>query len=147
MRLNHVASRRVCITLSTGSSPRLSDEILDVLGAKRFRGKDFLYALNILISLNILPEVSYIKSARKDTFDNTDDIFEDYMRVVHEMADNLEIEDLTKAKEKLRLWIEQHRVINQEAGNPGSSDKPQKKYCLDVVRTAAWAFIAWDKTT
>ncbi len=48
LRLTEVARRRVCITLATGSSPRVDERILAAVGLPSVLGRDYLYAFNIL---------------------------------------------------------------------------------------------------
>ena len=68
LRLTEVARRRVCITLATGSSPRVDERILAAVGLPAVLGRDYLYAFNILADEGIRAEVRYIDSTRDDTF-------------------------------------------------------------------------------
>ncbi|MFR5091974.1 MAG: hypothetical protein ACLTDR_08140 [Adlercreutzia equolifaciens] len=68
LRLTEVARRRVCITLATGSSPRVDERILAAVGLPSVLGRDYLYAFNILASEGVKAEVRYIDSTRDDTF-------------------------------------------------------------------------------
>ena len=47
LRLTDIARRRVCITLTTGSSPRTDERIMAELGLKDALCPDYLYAINI----------------------------------------------------------------------------------------------------
>ena len=82
LRLTDVARRRVCVTLSTGSSPRSDDTLLAELGLAGRAGRDYLYAFNILANEGLSPEISYIKSTRDDTFETWDDAWESFTRMV-----------------------------------------------------------------
>ncbi len=64
LRLTDVARRRVCITLATGSSPRIDERVLDAIGLPTVLGRDYLYAFNILADGGIKAEVRYIDSTR-----------------------------------------------------------------------------------
>ncbi len=145
IKLHDTARRRVCITLTTGSSPRSDNELLAELGLKERIGHDYLYAFNILVGEGILPEVSYIESLRKDTFDTVEEVFEDFARMVRDVECGLTPSELESALLRLREWLEDHKIGNPEAGEPDAKGIAQKKYCLDRPRKVTWAFIAWDK--
>ena len=144
MRLTSVARRRVCITLSTGSSPRMDERILSDIGVRNEFGNDFLYAFNILAGEGILPEVSYIESTRTDTFDSIDDAYEDFSRMTLDAMADKESPEARSALERLRAWTDEHVVANPEAGVPDKKGLPQKKLKLDYQRIVTWAFLAWD---
>ena len=76
LRLTEVARRRVCITLATGSSPRVDERILAAVGLPAVLGRDYLYAFNILAAEGIKAEVRYIDSTRDDTFASPEDAYE-----------------------------------------------------------------------
>ena len=76
LRLTEVARRRVCITLATGSSPRVDERILAAVGLPAVLGRDYLYAFNILAAEGIRAEVRYIDSTRDDTFASPEDAYE-----------------------------------------------------------------------
>ena len=76
LRLTEVARRRVCITLATGSSPRVDERILAAVGLPSVLGRDYLYAFNILAAEGIRAEVRYIDSTRDDTFATPEDAYE-----------------------------------------------------------------------
>ena len=144
MRLTSVARRRVCITLSTGSSPRMDERILSDIGVKNEFGNDFLYAFNILVGEGIMPEVSYIKSTRTDTFESFDDAYDGFSRMVLDAVTDKESPETSAALDRLRTWTEQHLVANPEAGEPDKKGVPQKPFKLDCTRIVTWAFLAWD---
>ena len=75
MRLTDAARRRVCITLPTGGSPRTDERVLTALGLQNQLGRDYLYAFAILAEEGLKPEVSYIESARPDTFDTPEEAY------------------------------------------------------------------------
>lgn len=144
MRLTSVARRRVCITLSTGSSPRMDERILADIGVKNQFGNDFLYAFNILVGEGIMPEVAYIKSTRSDTFDSVDEAYDDFSRMTLDAMADKESPEAAAAVERLRTWTDAHLVANPDAGNPDKKGLPQKAFKLDYPRIVTWAFLAWD---
>lgn len=144
MRLTAVARRRVCITLSTGSSPRMDERILADIGVKNEFGNDFLYAFNILVNEGIMPEVAYIKSTRTDTFDSVEEAYEDFSRMTLDALADKESPEAAAALKRLREWTDEHLIANPDAGAPDKKGVPQKDFKLDYQRVVRWAFLAWD---
>ncbi|MBE6469669.1 MAG: methyltransferase domain-containing protein [Coriobacteriaceae bacterium] len=136
MKLDRTARRRCCVTLVTGASPRLDTTVMDAIGAAYTSGCDYVYAFNILVGEGIAPEVAYIDSPRRDTFDSLEAGVADFSRM-------LEGGNEDRAGE-LHSYIEAHMVPNPHAGEPGSKGLPQGRYMLDHVRRVRWAFISWE---
>lgn len=153
LRLTDVARRRVCITLSTGSSPRSDDELLAELGLVGRAGRDYLYAFNILANEGLSPEVAYIKSTRDDTFDTRDDAWASFTRMVDSAlrvspdgaASAAEEAERKAAYERLGAWLDQNLVPNPDAGKPDRKGVPQGKLKTVRPRIISWAFISWEK--
>ena len=135
LKLDAVARRRCCISLVTNASPRHDTHILDAIGASVTSSHDYVYAFNILVGLGVTPEVRYIDSARRDTFDSLEDGVRDFARML-EGGNEHRIGEL-------RAYIREHMVENPHAGEPGSKGIPQGGYMLDHERVVRWAFIAW----
>lgn len=153
LRLTDVARRRVCVTLSTGSSPRSDDALLADLGLVGRAGRDYLYAFNILANEGLSPEVSYIQSARDDTFETWDDAWESFTRMVDGAlrfapdgtAGAAEEAERAAAHERLRAWLDDNLIPNPDAGKPDRKGVPQGKLKTTRPRIISWAFIAWGK--
>ena len=153
LRLTDVARRRVCVTLSTGSSPRSDDALLADLGLVGRAGRDYLYAFNILANEGLSPEVSYIQSARDDTFETWDDAWESFTRMVDGAlrfapdgtAGAAEEAERAAAHERLRAWLDDNLIPNPDAGKPDRKGVPQGKLKTTRPRIISWAFIAWRK--
>lgn len=146
LRLTEVARRRVCITLATGSSPRVDERILSAVGLPSLLGRDYLYAFNILAGEGIRAEVRYIDSTREDTFATPEDAFEKLGAMIDDSAavraTGVERE---RARANLREWLAANLVPNESAGSPDCKGVPQKAWRLAVPRTVTWAFLAWNK--
>lgn len=134
-KLDRVARRRCCITLVANASPRYDMHVMDAIGASVTNSRDFIYAFNILIGMGRLPEVNYIKSPRRDTFDSLDEGVADFSRML-EGGNEHKIGEL-------RRYLADHMIENPRAGEPGSKGEPQGRYMLDHVRIVNWAFISW----
>lgn len=135
-KLDRIARRRCCITMVANASPRYDEHVMNAIGASVTQSRDFVYAFNILIGMGRLPEISYIHSPRRDTFDSLDDGVADFARMLeggHE--DKLD---------ELRSYIAAHMIENPQVGQPGSKGAPQGRYMLDHVRMVHWAFISWN---
>lgn len=136
MKLDRTARRRCCVTLVTGASPRLDTTIMDAIGAAYTSGCDYVYAFNILVGAGAAPEVSYIDSPRRDTFDSLEAGVADFSRMLEGGNEG--------RMDELRAYIGAHMVPNPHAGEPGSKGLPQGRYMLDHVRHVRWAFISWE---
>ncbi|HIT45836.1 MAG TPA: methyltransferase domain-containing protein [Candidatus Aphodovivens excrementavium] len=153
LRLTEVARRRICITLSTGSSPRSDETLLAELGLVGQAGRDYLYAFNILANEGLFPEVSYIQSVRKDTFDTKEEAWESFSRMIDSALRLSPAGCGSPAKERqrqaaygrLREWLEANLVPNPDAGKPDRKGIPQGKFKTTRPRMISWAFIAWNK--
>lgn len=135
LKLNRSARRRCCITLVATASPRYDTHIMHAIGASVTNSRDYVYAFNILVSLGINPEVRYIDSPRRDTFDSLEDGVADFTRMLEGGNEN--------RVAALRTYLAAHMIANPHAGEPGPKGKPQGRYMLDHVRLVRWAFIAW----
>ncbi len=136
MKLDRTARRRCCITLVANASPRVDRHIMDAIGASVTESRDYVYAFNILVGLGACPEVRYIVSPRRDTFDSLDAGVADFARMLEGGNED--------RLPELRAYIAEHMVENPHAGEPGQKGEPQNRYMLDHERMVRWAFIAWE---
>ncbi len=145
LKLTNTARRRVCITLSTGSSPRVDENILNAIGLKQVLGRDYLYAFNILVSENLKPEVSYIESYRTDTFDSPEEAYEVFSRMVEDAGILVPQEERSVALDQLHYWVADNIVPNENVGLVDCKGLPEKAYRLRTTRKVTWAFLAWNR--
>lgn len=134
-KLTETARRRCCITLITGASPHIDEHIMGAIGAAVTHSTDYIYAFNILVAMGLKPEVSYIDSPRRDTFDSLEKGIADFSRML-ERGNEHRVDELA-------AYLEKHMVENPQAGEPGEKGRPQGRYMLDHERVTSWAFIAW----
>lgn len=145
LRLTEVARRRVCITLATGSSPRVDERILAAVGLPSVLGRDYLYAFNILANEGIKAEVRYIDSTRDDTFATPEDAYEKLIAMIDDSAAvRASDEEREQARANLREWLAANLVPNETAGAPDRKGVPQLAWRLAEPRTVTWAFLAWN---
>lgn len=144
LRLDKVARRRVCLTVTTGSSPRIDESFLRELGIDDACHRDYLYVVNILASHGIKPQLSYIQSSRKDTFDDEQEAFETFGRMVDDATRGDE-RSRQEARRNLEGWLPKHLVANENAGKPDRKGIPEGPLRLDRPRMVDWAFVSWDK--
>lgn len=135
LKLDRIARRRCCITLVTGASPRVDQTIMDAIGVSVTESRDYVYAFNILVGLGKFPEVSYIESPRRDTFNTLDEGVTDFARMLKGGNEDRIGE--------LRAYLAAHMIHNPNVGKAGHKGKPQGRYMLDHVRMIRWAFISW----
>ena len=125
LRLTEVARRRVCITLATGSSPRVDERILAAEG--------------------IRAEVRYIDSTRDDTFASPEDAYEKLAAMIDDSsAVRASDTERQRARANLREWLTANLVPNESAGAPDRKGIPQLAWRLAEPRTVTWAFLAWN---
>lgn len=145
LRLTEVARRRVCITLATGSSPRVDERILAAVGLPAVLGRDYLYAFNILAAEGVRAEVRYIDSTRDDTFASPEDAYEKLAAMIDDSsAVRASDTERQRARANLREWLTANLVPNESAGAPDRKGIPQLAWCLAEPRTVTWAFLAWN---
>lgn len=145
LRLTEVARRRVCITLATGSSPRVDERILAAVGLPSVLGRDYLYAFNILANEGIKAEVRYIDSTRDDTFATPEDAYEKLAAMIDDSAAvRASDEEREQARANLREWLAANLVPNETAGAPDRKGVLQLAWRLAEPRTVTWAFLAWN---
>jgi SAM-dependent methyltransferase len=146
LRLTEIARRRVCITLSTGSSPRIDERMLAAVGLPHIFGRDYWYAFNILVSEGITPEVRYIRSTREDTFETPEEAHEKMSRMIDDVSATIATEaERARAHENLTAWLNDNLVPNENAGKPDVKGIIQGPWRLREARVISWAFMAWDK--
>ena len=131
-RLDHVARKRVCVTLPASSSPRCDDGLLRAAGIREHVGHDFLYAFNILVQMGIRPELSYIPNTRVERFDTPEAALEKFSAVATEAARGYATPaEIDAIPMRLQAWLEESLV---EVDGMLQLERPR-----DVV----WAFLAW----
>lgn len=144
-KLSSVARKRCVITLTTGTSPRVDESIMEAIGLQSYLGRDFAYAFMILIAMGYMPEVSYIPSHRSDTFESETKAFESLAKMAKDASgDYVSKEELDRALTSLRSWIHQNLIPNPDAGKTDHRGDVQKAYILKKARKVTWALIAWN---
>ena len=143
-KLSSIARRRCCITMTTGTSPRVDARVLTELGVGAELNRDYIYAFGMLAQAGFEPEVRYIHSSRKDSFESKDDAFGDFSQMIDIGAPTLSEVERLQAQANLREWLAEHLVDNPEAGMPDKKGYPQGPLTLDYQRIVPWAFISWN---
>ena len=143
-KLSAAARRRCFITLTTSFSPHVDARMLAECHIPNQHGRDFQYALNILVNDGMLPTCSYIVSERKDTFDD----FEDARAMMDKMiVDSMGTEDaaeLAGARARLDAWLRENLVENEQAGRTDADGMAERAYRLKRNRIFTWGFVSWD---
>ena len=143
-KICRIAKKRCCITMATETTPRVDPAILKAINVPINPSRDFIYAFGMLAQHGFEPQVSYIHSQRKDTFDSHEEILEDFTAMIEVGSPSLSPEEFTAARERLSDWISQHTIANPQAGQPDKKGYPQGALTLDHNRIISWAFITWD---
>ncbi len=120
-KLNEKANKRVYLTYKVGGS-FISDDILQYIDKKINKKPDFIYTLNILYQMGIMPTLNYIKSeGKKQQYINEKSFLQSIIWSIGDLT--------SKQKDLLKEYY--HKKLK---------DKKQKE--SDYV---CWAVIHWDK--
>ncbi len=130
--------------MTTGTSPRVDARVLAELGVGAELNRDYIYAFGMLAQAGFEPEVRYIHSSRKDSFESKDDAFGDFSQMIDIGAPTLSEVERLQAQANLREWLAEHLVDNPEAGMPDKKGYPQGPFTLNYQRIVPWAFISWN---
>lgn len=129
IKLDAHARRRVCITLTTGLSPRIDPRLLEAIGREQPRYPDCVFAFNILWGLGIRPDLSYIDSSRESRFESFDAAIDKNAQLMNAT---------TEERGKLVAFAREH--LHERCGADGMA-----YWEFDHQRVTPWAFLAWDK--
>ena len=125
-RLNNFACRRVCITDRVKSGPK-DPEAFAAVGRETSSGPDFMYTVNLLYQMGILPTVEYIPLEETMEYPSFSEALAGYTWMFH---------DLTPVeKQRLEQYV---RSISSTTAD--GSVTIQRR----IVPT--WAFISWEPT-
>ena len=142
-KMCRTARKRCIATMSCGQSPRMDTRILEACGLDNIHGRDYQYAWNILTNKGYRVDCSFIYSERKDTFESVEAGFEDFKRMIDDIAHLYPAEKIEEAYEKLKVWIAQNCVENEEVGQMDSKGYPQGALRLRELRVIPWAYLEW----
>lgn len=144
LKLSSVAKRKCAITVSAGSSPRSDQQILSEIGLQQFIGRDFIYAFMILIDSGFYPEVRYIESIRKDSYESEQEAFDSLKKMVLDASYIVPEEQIDAALGRLRAWVQENLMENPNAGSVNEYGEEEKGLILARPRKIIWAHISWD---
>lgn len=150
-KLGHTARRRVCVTLATGSSPRMDNRVFRVMGLPEDVARDYLFAFNMLADGGFYPEVSYIRSVRHDRFSSRDDARERYLKMAEQALDQLGPSARAAALARLEHWLDE-QLVPADDGSSGFAklhgaqpDEGAGEWLrLKDPQITTWAFLSWD---
>lgn len=129
-KLDAHARQRVCISLTTGLSPKVDGFLLNVMGREQPKYPDFVFGLLILWQMGIRADLSFIDSTRTSNFQSFDEAIDkncDCIEATKEERDRL----IAYSKEHL------HEVVDEDGAS---------HWEYDHTRVTSWAFLAWDKS-
>lgn len=129
-KLISVAKKRVCLGLWTHGEYDYDQVIAKAIG---YEGKNygiFIYILNMLFDMDLLPSLSYIKSPfRPAKFENIQQCLEETEKTFPEKL-------TPQQRDKLVEYIEDHLIPYE--------DKRGKGLVFDHAGIVTWAFVKWD---
>ncbi|MBE6471344.1 MAG: class I SAM-dependent methyltransferase [Coriobacteriaceae bacterium] len=132
-KLSRTARRKVCVTVVSGLSPRVSQPFFADLGLTCRGHQDAAFAFSIACQLGFEPEASFIRSSRIDRFATRDDALADYTKMLRFADEFGESSVPADAEAQAAAWIDEHLLPDAAGG-----------LYVDAPRTFRWAFIAWE---
>jgi ubiquinone/menaquinone biosynthesis C-methylase UbiE len=123
-KLNQVARRCVYISAPVGSGP-WDVRLLEFAGRELASGSDYIRFYNILYSMDIFANVSFIEESHAKQWTSPEEAFEDQKWMFCDMTDAEE--------EKIKLYLDQN--LRYQDG----------VYTLSYERKSRWAVMWWKK--
>lgn len=147
-KLSRVTRRKVCVTLVSGKSPRVSSALFADLGLSCSGHQDAAFCFGIATQLGYEPEVQFINSMRADCFSSPEEAANSYVDMLRFADEKLEGDRRAQAEADARAWVSAHlqstaKIGEHTAGSVGEVER-DLPYRIDVPRTFSWAFISWD---
>lgn len=133
-KLSRIARRKVCVSASTGVSPRVNPAVAEAMGLQLQRHNDALFVFGIAHELGYEPEVSYIHSLRTRCYASREEAHEALMKTMDYVRDAAQQVDRAVASQRLDNWLTNHLVFDEQANT----------WCIDQAYTVPWAFISWE---
>lgn len=128
-KLDSMARRRVCITLTTGLSPRADEVLLKAMGREVPAYPDCVFAFNILWSMGIQAQVDYIRSERTSEFESFEEAIDKTCEILN-----------ATPEERTHLIEYSAEHLHEKHKEDGI-----RIWEYDHTRITSWAFISWDK--
>ena len=148
LKLSRVARRKVCITLVTGKSPRVSAAFFRDMGLTCMGHQDAAFAFGIACQLGYEPEVRFINSVRADRYASLEEAQDAHANMLRFADQTLHGEVLARKEAEARAWVEAHlRPAGEVDGAwaaPVREVERDLPLCIDVPRTFSWAFLSWN---
>ncbi len=149
-KLTATARRRVCVTLATGSSPRMDNRVFRVMGLPEDCAKDYLFAFNMLADKGLYPDVAYIRSVRHNLFASRPDAVERYRKMAAEALEKLGEAQRQQALLRLGAWLDEQLIAADDeairyAQDHGSLPENHGGELLRLrdPQVTTWAFLSW----
>ncbi len=126
LKLQKAARKRVCVTTIVGDGP-YDRRVFEAIGRPLDMGPDYIYNYNMLYSMGILADVTFIDETRNRTYGSPEEAFLGMQWMF--------FEGLTQEEEgKLRAYIEEHLI-------------PTDGYWrFSYEKSVRWAVLWWDKS-
>ena len=143
-KLSNVARRKAVVTVSTGSTPMMSNRILRELGVTKVAAYDCRYTMNILFQLGYEPELRYIVTDRHLAFDDIAGARALFDDMLEHAASYAPADQIALARTRLDDWIAPRIEPNELAGMSNKHGEVEGAYKIDLPNDVRWAFISWD---
>lgn len=132
-KLSRTARRKVCVTVVSGLSPRVSRPLFGDLGLTCRGHQDAAFVFAIACQLGFEPEVSFIRSERTDRFSTREAALADYVKMLR-FAEEFSGTDVPpEAAADVGEWLDAHLVPEVDGA-----------FRVDAPRVFRWAFLSWE---
>jgi SAM-dependent methyltransferase len=123
LRLNSFATRLVCITDRVKYGPKDPDAFT-AIGRKKISAPDYIYTVNLLYQMGILPKVDYIRLEEQLNYPSFSDALASYTWMFKDLTVN--------EMKKLEEYVKSISTTNQD-----------NSITLQRRHVPVWAFISW----
>jgi SAM-dependent methyltransferase len=130
IKLDAMAKRRVCLTLSAGTAPRHDPLLWEALGRETIRDGDYIYCYNILYQLGIIPECRIITTNKTDSYKTFEEACASIRRAL----------GTTTPEEDVLLEAFCTKHLTRTTDSEGCS-----LWARDYDLPVDWIFISWNK--
>jgi len=145
-KLSRIARRKVCVTLVTGQTPRVSEAFFKDMGLSCVGHNDAAFCFAIATQLGYQPEVHFINSSRTDRYASPEEAQAAYLDMLR-FADQKPVGEVRALLEKRACaWVQEHlsTSVPVEPGMRVAEVERDLPWCIDVPRTFSWAFLSWE---
>ena len=131
-KLSSYAASKVAITMVGGLSPKFDEKLARHFGQPVARGLDSQYAINILLQMGYLPEMSFISVQRQSRYETKAQAYESARE---QLGGSLSHEQECK----LKAYMDEHLIKDES--------QAEEPWLKNYIHKVLWAYISWDPSS